>query len=60
MTVFLPNCLNVASLRDAGKEGVSIPHTAKPIGFLYGVSSRRCCISAKKTSFLCARLPQRY
>ena len=27
---FLPNSIHVASLRDAGKEGVSLPHTAEP------------------------------
>ena len=34
---FLPNSIHVASLRDAGKEGVSIPHTAEPNGSLYEV-----------------------
>ena len=27
---------------------------------LYGVSSRRCYVSAKQTSLLCSQLPQRY
>ena len=46
MTVFFPTYLVVASPRDAGKEGVSRPHTAEPNGSLYGVieiQHLRCC-----------------